>query len=393
MKYHFVEICINSYDIKRLLKFNELEYREIKISNNEATFLINKKYLARLTEKCEKYNIEIKNVSEIGNINKIKKIKYIKIFGISLASFLLIVVILSMFIWNITIDGNVMHTSNELYNFIRKQNVYVGEYKGKIDCDEIEKKIRNKYSDITWVCAEIKGTNLIIHVNENYNRTIKEQENSPYNIIANCDAQIDSIITRAGVGNVKKGDKVKKGDLLISGEVDTYNEFEEIIAKKYVKADGEIYAKVKYEFNKKYKIKEKVKKYGKKYSYFNVSFGDMAILNGEGKNKDIVIEKNKLHFLKNYYLPVTFTKITNIPFKYVEVKRNKTQIKTLIDNDFTYYLMTLEQKGYKILEKNVKMEIAGDKYIGKGQVTVVQPFGSLEELSISEEGTTVNERD
>ena len=76
MKYHFVEICINSYDIKRLLKFNELEYREIKISNNEATFLINKKYLARLTEKCEKYNIEIKNVSEIGNINKIKKIKY-----------------------------------------------------------------------------------------------------------------------------------------------------------------------------------------------------------------------------------------------------------------------------------------------------------------------------
>ena len=107
MKYHFVEICINSYDIKRLLKFNELEYREIKISNNEATFLINKKYLARLTEKCEKYNIEIKNVSEIGNINKIKKIKYIKIFGISLASFLLIVVILSMFIWNITIDGNV----------------------------------------------------------------------------------------------------------------------------------------------------------------------------------------------------------------------------------------------------------------------------------------------
>ena len=75
MKYHFVEICINSYDIKRLLKFNELEYREIKISNNEATFLINKKYLARLTEKCEKYNIEIKNVSEIGNINKIKKIK------------------------------------------------------------------------------------------------------------------------------------------------------------------------------------------------------------------------------------------------------------------------------------------------------------------------------
>ena len=378
MKYHFVEICINSYDIKRLLKFNELEYREIKISNNEATFLINKKYLARLTEKCEKYNIEIKNVSEIGNINKIKKIKYIKIFGISLASFLLIVVILSMFIWNITIDGNVMHTSNELYNFIRKQNVYVGEYKD---------------SDITWVCAEIKGTNLIIHVNENYNRTIKEQENSPYNIIANCDAQIDSIITRTGVGNVKKGDKVKKGDLLISGEVDTYNEFEEIIAKKYVKADGEIYAKVKYEFNKKYKIKEKVKKYGKKYSYFNVSFGDMAILNGEGKNKDILIEKNKLHFLRNYYLPVTFTKITNIPFKYVEVKRNKIQIKTLIDNDFTYYLMTLEQKGYKILEKNVKMEIVGDKYIGKGQVTVVQPFGSLEELSISEEGTTVNERD
>ena len=39
----------------------------------------------------------------------------------------------------------------------------------------------------------------------------------------------------------------------------------------------------------------------------------MTILNGEGKHKDILIEKNKLHFLRNYYLPVTFTKITNIP--------------------------------------------------------------------------------
>ena len=105
------------------------------------------------------------------------------------------------------------------------------------------------------------------------------------------------------------------------------------------------------------------------------------------------MKKINFIFEKLFYLPVTFTKITNIPFKYVEVKRNKTQIKTLIDNDFTYYLMTLEQKGYKILEKNVKMKIVGDTYIGKGQVTVVQPFGSLEELSISEEGTTVNERD
>ena len=56
MKYHFVEICINSYDIKRLLKFNELEYREIKISNNEATFLINKKYEKTLFNKNSKYN-------------------------------------------------------------------------------------------------------------------------------------------------------------------------------------------------------------------------------------------------------------------------------------------------------------------------------------------------
>ena len=39
--------------------------------------------------------------------------------------------------------------------------------------------------------------------------------------------------------------------------------------------------------------------------------------------------------------------------------------------------MTLEQKGYKILEKNVKMEIVGDKCVGKGQVTVAQPFRSL----------------
>ena len=96
------------------------------------------------------------------------------------------------------------------------------EFIPAIDVVDSEKKDNavSTYEHFIHVCTAHGLSELEVRsfLDENYNRTIKEQENSPYNIIANCDAQIDSIITRTGVGNVKKGDKVKKGDLLISGQ-------------------------------------------------------------------------------------------------------------------------------------------------------------------------------
>lgn len=393
MKYHLIEVCINTYELKRILKFNAAEYKNIRCKENYTYLWIDKNYWNEFKERCQKSQIEIVSEKEIGFINKIKKIQYIRVFGVTVCLFVAILLVISQFVWNISFDGNYTHTDAELKNFITENNINTGIFKAKIDCDNIEKLIRNNFSDITWVCAEVKGTNLIIHLNENYNKIIVKKEDAPYNIVANCDAVIDSIITRSGAANVKSGDQVKKGDLLISGAVDVYNEFEELISSKYVKADGDIEAEVNYNYSKKYDSKGKKKEYKKSYYTFNIVVGNKTFFtDSKQKEADVITQSYKMKIFKNFYLPVSIMKKQKIPFKYKDIQYSKEELKSLANKDFKYYLMTLEQKGYKILENNVKINFIGDQCVMEGDVKVLQPFGILETINVVEEGTTVNER-
>ena len=81
----------------------------------------------------------------------------------------------------------------------------------------MEKSIRKNFDDISWVCVEVKGTNLIIHIKENYITEISVKEDKPYDLVAECDCTIVSALVRRGKLNVNPKEKVKKGQVLITG--------------------------------------------------------------------------------------------------------------------------------------------------------------------------------
>lgn len=74
-----------------------------------------------------------------------------------LAVFTLLLIINSHFIWNIDVEGNYSYTSTQIMRFLKKMDIKEGMRKNRINSDEIEKEIRRKYNDISWVCAEVKG--------------------------------------------------------------------------------------------------------------------------------------------------------------------------------------------------------------------------------------------
>ena len=55
---------------------------------------------------------------------------------------------------------------------------------------DLEKSIRKNFDDISWVCVEVKGTNLIIHIKENYITEISVKEDKPYDLVAECDCTL-----------------------------------------------------------------------------------------------------------------------------------------------------------------------------------------------------------
>ena len=51
----------------------------------------------------------------------------------------------------------------------------------------------------------------------------------------------------------------------------------------------------------------------------------------------------------------------------------------------------MEQKGYKIIEKNVRIDKNMDSYVLSGKITCLEPLGMVSyiDTNIEEEGTTV----
>lgn len=89
-------------------------------------------------------------------------------------------------------------------------------YGGNIDHENIEKQIRKHYDGIGWVSVNKKGSRLLVNVREMTKDKIITKK-KPADLVASDDGKVISIVTSAGTAKVRKGKKVKKGKMLISG--------------------------------------------------------------------------------------------------------------------------------------------------------------------------------
>ena len=161
-----------------------------------------------------------------------------------LAAFFLLICLSSFYVWDISFEGNHRFTDETLLHFMATVPVQCGMRKSRISCTELEKRIRNAFPEISWVSAELTGTRLTIHLREN-NRILQArlEPESPCELTAGTDGTVTRIIVRNGKARVKVGDTVKAGDVLVSGELPLYDDFETLVKINKVHADAEVYAK------------------------------------------------------------------------------------------------------------------------------------------------------
>ena len=133
-----------------------------------------------------------------------------KAFLTGIIFFCALIYLFSLHIWNITIVGGQNYTEERLIKYLKEENIYIGKKVKEIDCRRIEENIRENYTDIGWVSAEIKGTNLIIKIRETVIPSPAISRTNPTHIIAKKDGIISVMVTRTGTPLVEVGDVVKK---------------------------------------------------------------------------------------------------------------------------------------------------------------------------------------
>ncbi len=87
--------------------------------------------------------------------------------------------------------------------------------KKKIDAEKLEESFRMAFDDVIWTSVKISGTKMTIDLQENIKNKERERPNDgkAYDIIAEKDAVIDTVITRQGAPQITAGTQVKKGDV------------------------------------------------------------------------------------------------------------------------------------------------------------------------------------
>ena len=159
--------------------------------------------------------------------------------------------VMSLYIWNIHIEGNYSRTTDVILDYLETEQVVHGMRKSQVDCKEIQSMLRIEFPDIIWVSAEVKGTRLLIRVRENTDMEeaeAAETQEERTDLAAERAGIITSVLVRSGRALVQPGDEVEEGQLLVSGRLDIMSDYGEVLGYQYTAADADVYARTEYAY-------------------------------------------------------------------------------------------------------------------------------------------------
>jgi len=186
------------------------------------------------------------------NIVFIKNEGFFYIFSKFLTNYGLIFAILIFFIFYFTqsnlilqydISGESVLQEKEVVSFLKEN---LSRNKKEIDLQEAENALRTNFDEISFVSCIIKGQTLIVNIKEKLLPNEIYGEFEP--ILSTKNGKIKSIDLVSGTLNVKTGDFVKEGDVLVlpyvidaSGEIKEVEPKATIVAEVYYEGVAEHY--------------------------------------------------------------------------------------------------------------------------------------------------------
>ena len=268
----------------------------------------------------------------------------------------------SLFVWDIQLDGNVHITDEVMYDFLESENVTIGMLKDQLDIESLEKALRQTFPEVTWTSARLDGTKLLLSIKENDAPILSQEEETDLgmDLVAEYAGTITFIVVRTGVPMVKAGDVVEAGDILVEGRVPVYQEDSTIREYLYVNADADI--RMEHEQEQLFRLPAVYTKKvytGREKQGFYIRVGKQEISVGEKApflQCDEIIQEETPAFFARLGLPVYWGGKVYREYLNTEYEYTVKEVENIFESRLAEFILTLEEKGVQIIEKNVKIE-------------------------------------
>lgn len=337
---YYIERFINICTTNKILIWNLKREKGVKLHLN-----VGIQDFHRIIKVAKKLKCKVKIEKKRGIPFLLNKYRKRKIFLLSLIIMMIALYISSNYIWNIEIqiEDNLKLVGIE--EDIREAGLETGILKNKINTQEIVNKIRLKRDDLSWVGVSLEGTNAIVKAVKAKEAPEIIDEKEYTNIVAKKGGTITEIIAQNGTAQVKVGDQVEQGQILIQGTMEG-----KYTGTRYVHSLGEVKAIVQYSKTEQFPLKEEQNiktgnqevKYKIKFNNFQINFYKTL---SKFKIYDTIEEEKKFKIFSNLYLPISVEKITN-----EELEKFSKE----------YTIEEATEKGTKKLEEQIEADI-GEK--------------------------------
>lgn len=260
----------------------------------------------------------------------------------------------SGYIWTVEINGVYDSDYDKIVEILKSDGVYVGAKKKNIKEKRIIKQsLVNGTDDIAWAWIYIEGAKARIEVYEKTLPSIPIETSDPCNIVAASDGYIEQITTIKGHSLVKNGTTVSRGDVLISGKVPIFKEYEEE-RYFYVHPSGTVRAMTYHEKSGIYSLnRESRLPTGRQKNYYSIElFGKLFRL---FKSDEPSFENYDAAF-KRHELKIPYFGYSGICLNIKTCKEVKTAIEPIMyDTAVEIAKNDLEEKIAKELLKNPEL--------------------------------------
>ena len=363
----YLRVSVQGYYIERFI--NICRNEKITIwnlkRNKEIELLLNVRIgeFKKICKIAKKTGCKIKIKNKKGLPFLLNRYKKRKVFLILLIMLVILIGVSSNFVWNVEIVEENGQKLENIEKDIEEAGLQVGKLKSKIDTKELINKIRLKRDDVAWIGIELKGTNAIVKLVKADQKPEIIDESEYCSIVSNKTGIITKINAQTGTANVKVGDTVKEGDVLINGWMEG-----KFTGVRYVHAKGEIEAKVWYTKSKKIpynttqieETENEETKYSIKIHNFEINLSKKL---SKFKIYDTIEEENKIKLFSDFYLPISIVKTT---YKEQEEKPKK------------YNIEEAKRLGIEELEKELEEEIADKNEIVNKNINAYEQEDGVE---------------
>ncbi len=398
----FLLIEISGFSIERFMNLavnKNIYLWDINYEANKVKMKVSIKGYKSLRYCAKKTKCKIKILDKRGLPFIFFKYRKRKILLFGFIAFVGLLYFLSSYIWAIEITGTEQIKEYEIKEFLKNKNIGNGTKKSHINTIVLEEQLLKEFDILSWVNVQSVGTTLNINASEILEQKEFNMQNEPSNLIAKKDGLITYIAVNNGLGNVKAYDVVKKGDILITGEV-FLKEDENGKHFRYTYASGEVKAKVYYDMN--FFIPYEYEEYeytGNTKNRYTLVLGDNKINLYFNRNfyndYDIINENKQMKFGENYRTPVVLKKEIFLERELISKNRDFEQCKQYATTIINEKLVTefdinidIVKKNIDFLEKDdgieVVVEISTIENIGEEQLinfdeNLIQEVGDINE--------------